>query len=239
MKTIQELINHLKTHKDAVIIIGPGLNSEEVKYTTDEFNENYNRKNLKRDPKRLWDFFNDKIRGPLSDKKGYDLVNQIDHALILDQNINGSTAASYLHGHVNIFMCQKCKTLYTQEYVYSHDPYEVCCETCEGTIRPTVLLSGERYNQGIFDEFKEALLNAHTVILVGIDYTEDAILNLIADYGDMKAQLNAEGKDTRCLVAIQSIEEEFNPNEITYFEFLVKDDIDSSLGRLLKAYGSN
>ena len=239
MKTLNELTAHIKKHNDAVIIIGPGINPNKPKYDTDEFNAKYNRKNLKRNYDELIKFYIDNIHSEINTSKSYDLIKAINHSLLLDQNVNGSITASYLHGHVNIFKCQKCNNIYPLEGIeLNTEEYTVSdCECCGSKLRPSVLLSAERYNQEIFDEFKEKLLDTHTLILIGMDYSEAPLLNLIADYGDMRSQLNAEGNEDneRCIVVIQSKEEEFNPNEITFCEFLVKDDIENALTRLVGA----
>lgn len=233
MNTLKELVAHMKNYKDAVIIVGSGINPHSLNYTTEEFNEKYNRKSLVRNYEETMAFYADNIEQPINDIGVYELIKEIDHSLILDQNINGSIAASYLHGHVNIFKCIKCKTVFPIEGLMG-----TTCECCGANLRPSVLLAGERYDQVLFDEFKEKLLNTHTVFLIGMDFNEDALLNLIADYGDMKAQLNAEGKEERVLISIQEKDLDFNPNEITHFEFLVKDDVKNALARFITAYES-
>lgn len=240
MKTLDELVKHIKTHKDAVIVVGPGINPYKPSYSIDEFNEHYNRKLLRRDPEKLWNFYLENVITDINNSVVYDYIEEIDRSLVVDQNINGSIAATYLHGHVNLYKCQKCKTLYPIEGLETEEGIITECENCGNHLRPTVLLSGERYNQVQFDEFKEKLLETHTLILIGIDYTEEAILNLIADYGDMKANCNANSDENnqRVIVAIQNKEEEFNPNEIARCEFLVKDDITNAMSRFMDAYNS-
>lgn len=238
MRTLDNLIEHLKKHKDAVIILGPGIDPNKKEYDIADFNEHYNRKQLRRNPEALWNFFESNIYRDINYSSVYDAVNNIDHSLIVDQNNNGSIAATYLHGHINLFSCQKCKTTYTINSVKTDEGFNTECEICGSAIRPSVLLSGERYNQVQFDELKESLLNTHTLFLIGMDYSEEALLNLICDYGDMKAQINSDGnpENERMIVVVQSKEEDFDPNEIVRCEFLVKDDIPSAMERLMKSY---
>ena len=238
MKTINDLTNHIKKHNDAVIIVGPGINPIESDYSVDDFNKNYTRKTLVRNPFTAWKFYFDNLQVKLNNSKAYELIEQINSSLVLDQNTNGSISAAYLHGHVNLFKCQKCKVVYPSAGVdisITETEVNADCELCGGILRPTILLSGERYDQILFDDFKSKLLNTHTLILIGMDYTEESLLNLIADYGDMKSQLNADGnpENERALIAIQSDEEEFDPNELAFCEFLVKGDITDSLKRLV------
>lgn len=237
MKTLEELTSHIKKHNDAVIIVGPGISKDIKNYSVEDFNKLYTRKNLIKDPSSTWKFYFDNIKNNINETIAYDLISQINNSVILDQNINGSIVASYLHGHINLYKCQRCKVLYPSEAINVNEITSIPdnCELCNGKIRPTVLLSGERYDQIIFDDFKTNLLNTHTVILIGMDYSEEVIINLIADFGDMKANLNAEGNpdNERVLVVIQAEEESFDPNNLSFCEFLVKGDINKSLAKLV------
>lgn len=240
MNNLKDLVSHIKKHNDAVIIVGPGINPSKPNYTIEEFNEKYNRRTLIRDYKTAWDFYFNNILKGINNTIAYDIISQINNAVILDQNIDGSINASYLHGHIDLYKCQKCKVTYPSKAIIMNPltftPHS--CELCDGKIRPTVLLSGERYDQILFDDFKTKLLNTHTLILVGMDYTEEPLINLIADYGDMKSQLNAEGNpdNERVIVAIQSKDEEFDPNDLSFCEFLVKGNIIESLDKLIKEF---
>lgn len=241
MKKISELVSHIKKHNDAVIIIGGGINPDKPTYDIETFNREYNRKNLKRNPTALWSFYANNINSNINDCESYKLIEKINNSMILDQNTNGSIPASYLHGHVDLFKCQKCKVVFPIEGLVLDPSNNITpgeCECCGGQLRPTVLLSEERYDQLLFDDFKDKLLNTHTLILIGMDYTEAPLLNLIADYGDMKSQLNAEGNpdNERAIVAIQSEDEEFDPNYLAFCEFLVKGDIEKSIKKLVEAF---
>ena len=249
MKKISELVVHMNKHKDAIIIVGPGVQEIPNDYTNEEFNEHYNRKNLVRNPEDLWKFFNDKMHDRGVDDKLYTAFRKIEElsdvtSLVLTQTMHNPIIKNIanLHGSVFLYTCQKCKNLYTDDYVYldqaNHEERITSCELCEGKLRPTALLSGERYDQLLFDNFKNSLLNTHTLILVGMDYSEESLLNLIADYGDIKAQLNADGnpENERVIVSIQSEEEAFDPNDLTFCEFLVKGDIIKSIDKLIKEF---
>lgn len=235
MRTLQELIDHMKKFKDAVIILGPGINKVPINFTVEDFNEKYNRKTLKRNPDVLWDFYFKQILCEENNSAVYDLVKELDHSIIIDQNYNGKYADIYLHGHINLYRCQKCKTLFPIEGLDLETTKQ--CECCGGDLRPTVLLSGERYDNDDFMKIKESILNTHTLIAIGMDYNEDSLSNLIADYGEMKSHINSTNpEDTRFLVAIQDKNFNYNPNEIAFFEYLVKDDIESALARLISSY---
>lgn len=236
MKTVQELINHLNTYKDAVVIIGNGILDTKSNFSIDDFNKDYNRKNLVRNPKILWDFFINNIYKDIStnERELFELIYSLDNItnIYINQNIlaiNNDKLIN-LHGSVNTYTCSKCKASYTNQYIISKEPYNNICEKCNNIIRPTVLLSGERYNIKNYNTIQEAINNTHTIILIGMDYSEEILLDLIAKYGDIK---NLSQANNKILVAIQSKEEEFNPNDLTHFNFIVKDDIKSALNRLI------
>lgn len=236
MKTVQELINHLNTYKDAVVIIGNGILDTKSNFSIDDFNKDYNRKNLVRNPEILWNFFINNIYKDISinERELFELIYSLDDItnIYINQNIlaiNNDKLIN-LHGSVNTYTCSKCKASYTNHYITSKEPYNNICEKCNNIIRPTVLLSGERYNIKNYNTIQEAINNTHTIILIGMDYSEDILLNLIAKYGDIK---NLSQANDKILVAIQSKEEEFNPNDLTHFNFIVKDDIKSALNRLI------
>lgn len=237
MKTVQDLVKHLKEYKDAVIIIGSGILEEKMNYSTEDFNENYTRKALVRNPEKFWNFFMDNMYREATSKEN-ELFNTIKSleditGLVVNQTMIAHTIGNTidLHGSFGIFKCPKCKTIYTNDYLTSKEPYENECELCGATIRPTALLSGERYNHTDFNIVEESIMKTHTLILIGMDYTEEPILNLVARYGDMK---NITQSSDKVLVSIQTKEEEFDPNELTHFEFIVRDDIQSALDRLIK-----
>lgn len=236
MRTVQELVEHLKEHKDAVIILGSGVLEHKAEYSVEDFNSNYTRKALVREPQKLWNFFMNNMYREATSKedKLFNTIKSLKDitGLVVNQNMIAHTIGNTidLHGSYGIFMCPKCKTIYTKDYITSKEPYENECECCGATIRPTALLSGERYNHADFKLVEESIANAHTIILIGMDYTEEPLLKLIAQYGDIKAI--TESKD-KVLVSIQTKEEEFDPNEMTHFEFIVRDDIQAALDRLI------
>ena len=244
-RTVKNLVEHLNKYKDAVIIVGPGALAQQDRndYSIEEFNDNYNRKSLVRDPQKMWNFFNNKMKKDLSDETidTYKAIKKLDEvtSLIIDQNTNAPMMAKKadIHGSLHSFKCNKCKTIYSKQYVYDFNEENHECELCGSAIRPTVLLSGERYDNTIFLQVQEKIKASHTLILVGMDYTEESLMQLIAEYGDIKSFINSkEEGEEKMLVSIQTTEEEFDPNEMTFFEFIVKGDIKDALERLNKAF---
>lgn len=244
-RTVKDLVEHLNKYKDAVIIVGPGALAPQDKndYSIEEFNDNYNRKSLVRNPEKMWNFFNDKMKKDFSNetRNTYIAIKELNDiaSLIIDQNTNAPKMSkkSDLHGSLHDFKCNKCKTLYTEQYVYGFEEENHVCELCDGPIRPTVLLSGERYDNAMFLDVQEKIKASHTLILIGMDYTEESLMQLIAEYGDVKSFINAKEEDEeKMLVAIQTNEEDFDPNEMAFFEFIVKGNIKDALVRLKSAF---
>lgn len=244
-RTVKDLVKHLNKYNDAVMIIGPGALAPKDKndYSIEEFNDNYNRKSLVREPNKMWNFFNKRMKKDFSNetRDTYIAIKDLSDiaSLIIDQNTNAPHIAKKvdLHGSLYKFKCNKCKTIYTDAYVYGLEEENHECELCGGAIRPTVLLSGERYDNVMFLDVQEKIKAAHTLILVGMDYTEESLMQLIAEYGDVKSFINAkEDGEEKMLVAIQTPEEDFDPNEMAFFEFIVKDNIKDALVRLKGAF---
>lgn len=243
MNSIKELIEHMKKYKDTVFIVGPGAAIEPKQINVEEYNENFSRKALKREPDKLWEyFFNNIYTEPQSFNKSYLLLENLlrqNNCKVILQNTDGFLVWNdviYLHGSDKIFTCQKCKTIYTVDYVKTDNGVITECEQCDGKLKPNTLLAGEKYDQVCYDLMKDWVEKTHTLFLVGLDYTEEPLLDLIAQYGDIKAQVNAAGQEERAIVSVQSEEETFDPNELTYCEFLVKGDVNSAMDRFSKEF---
>lgn len=241
----------MNKYKDAVFIIGPGALSKPLSYDKEEFNEKYSRKKLIRDPEVFWDFVASNMLQPFSheDQETYRMLSKVKEVtqLIVNQNSVGflQDDAVNLHGLTTLFMCPKCKTFYPLEYV-THEPFDAestkaqlqtVCELCDATIRPTALLSGERYAKTDYDRTIAALQNTHTVVLLGMDYSEESLMEQVSQFGDVKTFINSSaGEEEKMLVVIQSKEEPFDPNEMAFCEFLVRDNVKSALGRMTSAF---
>ena len=234
MRTISELSEHINKHKDAVIITGKEINSNLKAYNPDDFNKLYSRKALKRYPDKLWQFYQEFLYSDFDNNNIYKMLNEIPHKLIVNQNINGPHMKDVynIHGNTSVYECPKCKTIYAVNSVINEDgSFNTECENCGHNIRPSVLLSGERYNNKMFNDAKEDIINSHTLMLIGMDYSETPLLDMIAYFGDVKSQVNATGvkDDEKVLVVLQSEDCKFNPSDITFPEFLVKGNIEEKL----------
>ena len=243
MKTLEDLISHMKKYKDTIVIVGNKVNSFNYDFTSDEFNNNFNRKSLKRNPKKLWDFFYNKLYTDIDNNNIYEMLDKIDYNLLINQNINGPINSNTinLHGNINKFLCPKCNTIYSSISFNKDDNNIPTCELCGKPLRPSILLANERYNQEDLNTIDEELIKTHTLFCIGLDYTEQAILDLIADYGDVKSVNNSDPKEKenngeKVLVIIQDKDIDYDPNQITFCEFLVKDNLEDALKRFIDKY---
>ena len=242
MRTVQDLVEHMKKYKDAVIIFGSNIDNCGQALSKEEFNKSYTRKNLVRNPECLWEYFLNEMYTEPSKRvdtvkreieKMDDVVSAIVNQTMFYPNLNKSIP---LHGSIDKFICSKCKTEYTIDYITSKEPFEYECELCDGHIRPTALLAGERYVKADLDAVKEAIKNTHTLFLIGMDYTEQALMEIISEYADVTSFNADTTEEEHMLIAVQNNEESFDPNEMAFFHFIVKDDISEAMKRLIKEF---
>lgn len=238
MRTLEDLVKKMKKFNDTVIIIGPGIfENKEIKYTTEEFNNTYNRKMLSRKVEDFWNFYLNKIYEPIQKNTIYSYINSLN-AFVIDQNINGVDLDNKidLHGNCNKYFC-KCGTMYTHDYITSKQPFENICELCGRKLKPSVLLSNDKYNASHVKQITEAIDNTHCLMLIGVDFTEEFILECIHQYSIKDVtNKNLQEEDKKTLVTIQNENEEFDINELLFSEYVVKGDIENSLKKLIIAY---
>jgi NAD-dependent deacetylase len=258
MRTIKELTDHMKKFKDAVVIVGPeALKAANYPQpNSEELEQFYTKKAFRRTPEEFWKFFNEKV---FKDPTGswppiYDAISQLEFkgliANIICQNNDGFLKVQTgidkdkiieLHGSILRYQCTNvnCKTRYSYQSVipFLETGELPVCEVCGKPLRPDTLLLNENYDDDIFYLAKQAIYNTHTLIVWGIDYAEEQLVELIAQYGDIKAQENATGdpEKQRVIVCSHKPELELNVNEIAFCEFLAKDNCDDAAQRFLKA----
>ena len=240
-KTLDDLIEHLNTYKDAVCILGTKATKElgiaDMTLTKKMF-------------KRQYDEFWNKIKTNYAiDAKTTPLtiaqknIKKIyDKNLIKDifvQSIDGLLAyhnvknVQYLHGDILTATCTnpKCKTIFTSDYFMSLKETPMC-KKCGHTLKPNTILIGERYDNQTYLNLQEKILNTHTLFVIGLDAREQALLDLIADFGEMQI---SNTNEQNLLIVIQDKQEELNYLDIAYCDFLVKDEISAATTRLANA----
>ena len=246
---IDVLTKHLQEYKDAVIVLGPDILGE---YKQCEINEEtfdlYNRKLMIKEPNKFWNFYVDEIMNPLA------ITNKITaqlnrllgmniHSNIIDTNIvktiiNTDTRSDLIspNGKNNKLECVKCHKVFEANKMIddlkSADKTLKC--ECGGNIKPTVLYHGEKYNMNIYKAVKDAIfieengkpkLNTHTLIFIGVDFTDSLISELIDSYDALK-----DGEHFTVIVT-----DKLNRDDLIYYnpEFGVTDDIDQAIDRLI------
>lgn len=248
---ITELVEHMKRHNDAVVIAGPGIGitRSTEKPSLEQLEECYTAKALRREPQKFWPFFREHIFvdpnkfGPTTSMYSLkSMVNKGYVSTIATQNTDGLffeigvENVIHLHGHTYHYTVgQKTYDAYS---VSEQEDNVIPVDDAGKAYRPKVLLHGENYKQQDYDDLKTAIFNTHTLIVVGLDYSEEPIVNLIADFIEMKNTSNPASEDYQKKVAIAIGKAPYNLNsEIGFFEFIVDDEPAAALDRLVGALG--
>ena len=241
---IDMLLNHLKEHKDAVIILGPDILGDiDAFQITEETYEHYNRKKMVKQPQEFWKYYSDNIMNPLAvtNKMTMQLnafLNMNIHSSVIDTNIIKTIVQEVIspNGKNNILECVKCHKTFDANSMFTqlqNQEKVLKCE-CGGNIKPTVLYHGEKYSTPLYEKVKNAIfieedgkpkLNTHTLIFIGVDFTDSLVSELIDSYDALK--------DSQHYTVI--ITDKLNRDDLIYYgpEFGVTDDIDAALLRLM------
>ena len=243
---IDILIKHLYFHKDAVIILGPDILGECKQFEiTEETYDYYNRKKMIKQPKEFWQYYAMNITKPLavSNKITQELVKFLSfglHSAIIDTNIVKTIAPNYEvispNGKNSVLECVKCHKKFDAHSMFNQlqNQEGVLKCNCGGNIKPTVLYHGEKYSTPIYQSVKNAIfseengkpeLKTHTLIFIGVDFTDSLISELADSYDALK--------DYQHYTVI--ITDKLNRDDIYYYnpEFGVADDLDQALKRLM------
>ena len=243
---IQELKEHLEKYKDALVLVGPDAikNIASIPSRDDQI-KFLNNKNLRRSPKEFWDFYfnqfyiepkkaseTEKVIAELyKNSLVKNVVTLYPDGLLSYFNLINPTDIIHLHGNMQTYQCQKasCKINYPIEAINKEN---LTCEVCGNRLRPQILLSGENYNEDKYQAMISLLNQTHTLFTIGLDYTETPIVEFIADYCDLKGA----SEESKVLVSVVDKDLDMDLNEqIGFHEFIVKDDCDAAMIRLLDA----
>ena len=139
----------------------------------------------------------------------------------------------------NKYCSVKCQKEYDAHSMFNQlqDQQTVLKCDCGGNIKPTVLYHGEKYNMNIYKAVKDAIfveengvpkLNTHTLIFIGVDFTDSLISEIIDSYDALK--------DNNHYTVI--ITDKLNRDDLIYYnpEFGVEDDLDLAINRLIKIF---
>lgn len=262
-REISDLIDHLKKHKDAVLIIGEKIAPElNIKSISDADGENvFNRKSWVKTPSEFWTYYFENIYKNTDDLKEmpkiYKSINELLSLglvkKVFSMNTHGlSEEAINLKGTGKGFKCSKCgakfdlntieeslaETMNTLDCGVSKIIHTFTCSNCNATkkIRPTCLMYGEHY---FFNEMKLMLSE-----IFNEQEGEQVLPNthtVIYLGVDMEEDFMGELFDNYALVRDRIEEECFNVmitdsvNTVELFkpEFATSENIDDSLDRLI------
>ena len=238
---IDSLISHLKKYKDAVIVLGPKIITDEMFRVDEKTKEIYNRKTMIKEPDKFWMFYSKFI---MSMPQSYSnkIINSIDnllklnlHSNIVDINlINSIDNVISPNGKTDILECVKCHKQINpyeiKEQLENQDKTFKC--ECGGNIKPTVLYFGEKYTTPVYNSVKDAIfteengkpaLNTHTLIFIGVDFMDSLTEEMIDSFDALKT------KD-HFTVIIDNTQ-----TNLIYYEpeFGVSDELDKGIDRLI------
>lgn len=240
---INVLLEHLKRHQDAVIVLGPDIAKVNV-MVDEESKDSFNRKAMVRDPQSFWSYYAENLMklysyNDITTETVEALLDLKLHSTVIDTNIIDvlkHTDAIYPAGKNKKLKCVKCGKDYNAEEMYHQLKYQdttLKC-SCGGNVKPTVLCFGERYPLNTYNEVKDAIfkeengkvsLNTHTLIFIGVDFTDSLISEVIDSYDALK-------DDYHYTVVIADKE---HREDVIYYnpEFGVCDDIQQGVSRLM------
>ena len=240
---IDVLLNHLKEYKDAVIILGPDIAVNNVAVGEDSIGK-FNRKNMVKDPQTFWSYYTENLMklysyNDITTETVEALLDLGLHSTVIDTNIIDvltHTEVISPAGKNKTLKCVKCGKAYDAEKMYHQLKFQdttLKC-TCGGNIKPTVLCLGEKYPLNVYNEVKNAIfteengkvsLNTHTLIFIGVDFSDSLVAEIIDSFDALKDQVH---------YTVIITDKEHRDDAIYYNpEFGVSDDIQQGVLRLI------
>lgn len=241
----QDLVNHLYKYKDAVVITGDHI-TKDINFKIDESTKDIlNRKNMVKEPKTFWKYYYDNVYQP-EEYVENDTENAIRSLLELGLFPNVINQSPYslgryfelsnvvdLKGRSYDTICVKCREIYRTDDVVSQtgDNKPVKCK-CGGRIKPTVPMYGEGYDVEAYNNTidliaKDKELQTHTLICIGVDFTEDIFHEIVQNFRALKYST----EETRYLVIVTDGDiEVINAYEA---DFATAGDMEDSVKRLV------
>lgn len=239
---IDSLVNHLKKYKDAVIILGPKIITDEMFRVDEKTKEIYNRKTMIKEPDKFWKFYSKCIMS-MPQSYSNEIVNSINkllelnlHSKVIDINlINSIDDVISPNGKTNIVECVKCHKQinpYDIKEQLENQEKVLKCE-CGGNMKPTVLFFGEKYSSPVYNSVKfpiftevneKPTLNTHTLIFIGVDFMDSLTEEIIDSFDALKTR-------DQFTVIIDNTQ-----TNLIYYEpeFGVSDELDKGINRLVE-----
>lgn len=255
MSAIEILSSHLNKYKDAIIIFGTENNKAMNDFLNKEELKDLNKKNLYKHPEKFWNLYKEHILIENnflteSEKKLLELTETGAIKTVVE--LNGSNLSSSdlncnlikLLNSRHMFECVgiDCKTIYTSDYVFSEDGINYTCEKCGKKLRPKYVIPGFSFDDS-YNILKEEILKTHTLIIIGLDYKNEVMVNLIKQFHDNKMiQMISGSSDPIVNITILDKDNVLSMediNDIGFNEFFVKDDTIFAMDRLINIIKNN
>lgn len=244
---LKDLIRSLKTHKDAVVVVGDKCISKSLLKINEETKDIYSRKNMIKNPSSFWGYYRDHIYNQdfkitaeetaVNKLLQTGLVKTVVNLNYTDNIKPNSTNLIELKGNVNTLKCMSCEREYSVIDDVLNSSRIIKCE-CGGKIAPTVTMFGEKYKSKDVSDIKDSIfkedngsvtLNSHVVIFIGVDFEEDYIHELIESFNAIKTQ--QKENDYYCVMICEK-----DGVSISYYqpEFATYEDISGAIERLIE-----
>lgn len=249
MKTMEDLKKSLYENKDAVVIIGSQTGNDPLSKLTEDERETLSKfhtsKTFRRRIKTYWKNYDEMLLPKI--KEGFTKGNEVFDLIVpliqkglikrvyyqdIDGQVKEDNICKDIKGAINKFICSNRRCL--KKYSFEEMPEDRKCIECESDIRPTFIFVGDNYDADIENQFVDDLNNTHNVIVIGLDLSEDYIIDLVEAFDEKRIQ--EEEMEIKNIVAIHNEdEEEVDYNDIFLCDFQALGDLVDSTERLVKA----
>ena len=165
----------------------------------------FNRKNMVKDPQTFWSYYTENLMklysyNDITTETVESLLDLQLHKQVIDTNIIdilNHTPVISPAGKNRRLECVKCGKAYDAEKMYHQLKFQdttLKC-SCGGNIKPTVLCFGEKYPLNVYNSVKDAIfveengkvsLNTHTLIFIGVDFSDSLMSEIIDSYDALK-----------------------------------------------------
>jgi len=114
---------------------------------------------------------------------------------VITQNVDGlhqlagSKTVLELHGSMHRNYCLKCDKIYDLDYIINSKEIVPTCSSCGGTVRPDVVLYGERLDTGVLYEAISYISKADILIVGGTSLVVNPAAGLVTYYKGNKLVL--------------------------------------------------
>lgn len=197
LPTIEELVEHMKKYKDAVVILGDEID-EDMKGSLEAMaKEEFTRKNWSKDRSGFWNYYYNNIYSEnVEIPEVYKDIKELEDKDLVSKVICINTHGLYenalnLRGVANKIKCSKCFEVIedrTKEDLSSNEKAKNSCPHCLSRLRPDCLMYKENYHPANIKALADSIFTTdknnfttpktHTLVLAGVNMSENVMAEL-------------------------------------------------------------